>query len=97
MTFKIDENLSRVVNARRLFFGLDFIQPDESVSRSLYLYCVESGLFPDSKENNGKTVAQLTFGSNVFDVCRICGFYIGKTNLPYSSEIFDAFCNLIIE
>lgn len=94
MNFKIDKNLSRIINESRIS-RLDFIQPVESASRSLYLYCVESGLFPDSKENHGKTVGELTAKKNVFEVCQTLASFLGKSVIP--SEIFDAFCNLIIE
>lgn len=88
MQFKKDNNLERVISERRVLQNVDY-------ARMFYLYCIESGLFQDRIENHGKTVGALTAKKNVFEVCQTLAFYLGKSVIP--SEIFDAFCNLIIE
>ena len=92
MQFKIDRNLLTIA---RMNPNFPEIEPASEIAENMFRYFVGAGLIKNESENHGKAVGALTAKRNVFEVCQTLAFYLGKSVIP--SEIFDAFCNLIIE
>lgn len=88
MTFKNDENLQMLAMARK-FAG---ITPCEH-GRELYDGLVDAGLIKHTIDNIGVPVIQAT-GPQYIE--KICDFLAQYYEAPIKSDVFDAFCKLVI-
>lgn len=88
MTFKNDENLQTLTRHRK-FAGL---RPEEH-ARELYDSLIDAGFMENLMANIGIPVVQATGPMYVKDICDFLGkFY----ETPLTSDVFDAFCHLVI-
>lgn len=91
MRFKIDENLNRVAAA--------MVAPNdpETVAVELCARFVDSGMIENTNENWGESVLTATGPQYISDVCAVlAGFLYGDESRSIPSDVFDAFCALIV-
>lgn len=90
MRFKIDGNLKRVAS--------EIVKPahPETVAYDLCQYFVNAGMIEDENEHWGESVLIAMGPQYVKDVCDLlAGFLYGEIR-AIKSDVFDAFCRLIV-
>lgn len=91
MRFKIDKNLNRVAAA-----SVAPVDP-ETVAVALCRRMIDAGMIEDETEHWGESVLIATGPRYVKDVCAVlAGFLYGDESHSIPSDVFDAFCGLIV-
>lgn len=93
MRFKIDKNLLRVGQE---FTDYPNINPLE-FSRGLCAALIKAGMIEDTNEHWGEPVISATGQCYIKDVCAVfAGYLYEDESHSIHSDIFDAFCKLVI-
>lgn len=89
MRFKIDKNLKRVAAAKA--------GRPETVAVELCAALVDAGMIEDPTEYWGESVLTAISTQYVFKVCAVLAKYLyNDESHSIPSEVFDAFCDLIV-
>ena len=91
MRFKIDDNLKVVAAA--------MVAPKdpETVAVELCARFVDAGMIENTNENWGESVLTATGPQYISDVCAVlAGFLYGDESRSIPSDVFDAFCAIIV-
>ena len=91
MRFKIDENLNRVAAAM-----VAPVDP-ETVAVELCRRFIDAGMIEDLTDYFGGSVLVATGPRYVADVCKVlAGFLYNDESRSIPSDVFDAFCKLVV-
>ena len=91
MKFKVDSNLRLVAAA------MAEPKDPEAVAVELCEWFINEGYIEMTPANFNVTVSRATVGQNVMDICTILAMYLYRdTSKPIPSDVFDAFCALVI-